>query len=60
MAGEIFFLAKISEKSTRNVGQSTRFVGNIYSGKYYQQEMQATISVGFLAINQHILLFDYV
>ena len=26
--------------------------------KYYQREMQATISVGFLAINQHILLYD--
>ena len=32
MAGEIFILAKISEKSTRNVGQSTRFVGDNYSG----------------------------
>ena len=58
MAGKIFFLAKISEKSTRNVGQPTRFVGDNYSGNYYQQEMQATISVGFLAINQHILLYD--
>ena len=60
MAGEIFFLAKISEKSTRNGGQSTRFVGDNYSGKYYRQEMQATISVGFFAINQHILLYDNV
>ena len=39
MAGEISFLVNISEKSTRNGGQSTRFVGNNYSWKYYQQEM---------------------
>ena len=46
MAGEIFFLAKNSEKSTRNGGQSTRFVGNNYSGKYNVD-----------TINQHILLY---